>query len=399
MKLIEDFYLTIWDNNFNILGVIDTIESLEITKNLSTAGTLTLDLPLTPEHINLLKVGNLITASNNVRKGYVLEPYIIRYRELSVSKTGIQHLCIHANSLFIWFNQRILTQNYNLTNTVSNIVETLITNECISPQNQERIIPNLSVVAVSDINASTTFLPQNQYSSLSGAITSLLKNSYIGIQVLMNPSQHIYVTELFQGKNYSLGNPQGNSPIILGNELDNMNGESFSHGYGNFHNVAYVYGDVSGFENDSIHTDEGKQYVMQESESKNELEIIGETASSGLNRFEIGVDGSSPTINGKSFQLTSSNYRNIMKAVGEQTLLNSQITKNFAGKLNIHTDLQYRENFNVGDTITCLNKLWGIQENLVITSVTEEISVNGIELRLSFGYPLPTLLEKINLDY
>lgn len=378
MNLLEEFYITIWDNNFNILGVIDTIETLEIKKCLSKAGTFTLTVPLTLESVSLLKVGNLITASNNIRPGYTLEPYVITYKQLSINSKGVEQLEIQGKSLFIWFNQRVLTQNYNMTDTIPNIIKTILMNECINPRNPNRIIPNLNFTTLTEITNKTTFLPQSQYSTVSSSITSILQSQYIGIQILMSPYQNAYIIELFVGKDYSLGNTEGNTPIIFSSDLNNIMGESFTHSIVNFSNVAYVYGTV---------------------DNKAELIITGDTETKGLNRVEIGVDGSDPTLNGEQFNLTSSNYQAIMTAAGEQTLANSEITRNFAGKLNMHTDLKYRLNFNVGDTISCINKEWSLNEDLIITEVTEQFSVQGNQITLSFGYPLPTLLEKINLDY
>lgn len=382
MNLLEDFYITIWNTNFNVLGIIDNIETLEITKYLSKAGTFQLTVPVTASTINLLKVGNLITkATTNVleKANYILEPYVITYRQIKVNNKGVESLEIQGKSLFIWLTQRVLTQNYNITDSISNIVCKLLNNECINPTNEERIIPNLQL-ETNNINLSTTFCPQTEYSSLSSTITTLLSQFYIGIEILMSPSDKIYIVRLFQGKDLGLGNKEGNTPIIFSSNLNNIMGETFTHTNVNFNNVAYVYG------------------TLQKNNTE-ELVIVGDTTATGLNRFEVGVSGDNPTINGEELNLTSSNYQKIMTAVGEQYLATSEITKNFAGKLNMHTDLKYKKNFCVGDKISCINKDWDLNENLVITAVTETWSVQGQQISLTFGYPLPTLLEKINQEF
>lgn len=382
MNLLEDFYITIWDTDFNVLGIIDTIETLEITKYLSKAGTFELTVPVRANTIGLLKVGNLITnATNNPLESanYKLEPYVITYRQIKVNSKGVESLEIQGKSLFTWFNQRILTQNYNITESISNIIYEVLNNECINPTNADRAIPNLQLSNV-DIDLNTTFCPQSEYSNLSSSLTTLLSQFYIGIEVLMYPSDKKYIVRLFQGKDLSLGNNQGNTPIIFSSDLNNIMGETFTHTNVNFNNVAYVYGTL-------------------EKGNTAELVLVGDTSSTGLERFEVGVSGSDPTINGDELELTKANYQTIMTAVGEQYLANSEVTKNFAGKLNMHTDLEYKKNFYVGDKISCINKDWDLNENLVITAVTETWSVQGQQISLTFGYPLPTILEKINQQF
>ena len=230
--------------NFNVLGIIDTIETLEITKYLSKAGTFELTVPVTTNTINLLKVGNLITkATTNVleKVNYILEPYVITYRQIKVNNKGVESLEIQGKSLFIWLKQRILTQNYNITNLgTNNIVAKLLNNECINPSNAARAIPNLQL-GEGEININTTFSPQTEYSSLSSALTTLLSQFYIGIEILMCPNDKTYIIKLFQGRNLSLGNSESNIPIIFSSNLNNIMGETFTHTNVNFNNVAFMY--------------------------------------------------------------------------------------------------------------------------------------------------------------
>lgn len=382
MNLLEDFYITIWDKNFNVLGIIDTIETLEMTKYLSKAGTFELTVPVTTDTIKLLKVGNLITKStNNILESsnYLLEPYIITYKQIKINNKGVEGLEIQGKSLFTWFNQRVLTQNYNITDSISNIVYKLLNTECINPSNRNRIIPNLYLENI-DINLNTTFCPQSEYSTLSSALTTLLSQFYIGLEILMSPNDKTYIVKLFQGKNLYLENNENNTPIIFSSNLNNIMGESFTHTNVNFNNVAYVYGTLEG-------------------NNTPKLVVIGNNMAIGLNRFEIGICGDDPIINGAELNLTSDNYQHILTAVGEQYLATSEITKNFAGKLNMNADIKYKKNFYVGDKISCINKNWDLNENLVITAVTENWSVQGQQISLTFGYPLPTILEKINKQY
>lgn len=377
MNLLEEFYITIWDTNFNVLGIIDTIETLEIVKNLNKTGTFTLTVPLTNEYIKLLKIGNLITKdiSNNL-----LEPYIITYKQISINNNGVETLEIQGKSLLYWLKSRVITKAYNTTDTIENILNALVNAECIDPIDSNRIIPNIILGINKNYTDKTTFITQSQYTELLSTLTSIAQLNYYGMQILMNPTEKKYIFDIYRGKDLTLDNTDGNNPLIFSSNLNNIMSETFTHSTVNLQTTAYVYGTLS------------------DSKNTPELVIIGEDIK-GLGRVEVGISGSDPTINGEQFNLTESNYNQIMTAVGEQTLANAEITKSFDGKLNMHAGLKYKLDFNVGDKISCINKSWDLNESLFITSVTEQYSVQGQQISLGFGIPLPTILDKINSIY
>lgn len=380
MNLLEEFYITIWDAEFNIQGIIDTIETLEIVKNLNKTGTFTLTVPLTSEYIKLLKIGNLITKSSESIKSNLLEPYIITYKQISINSDGVETLEIQGKSLLYWLKSRVITKSYNTTDTIENILNTLVNAECINPIDPHRIIPNLSINPTNNYTDKTTFITQSQYTELLSTLTSIAQLNYYGIQILMNPQESQYIFEVYKGKDRTLDNSEDNNVLIFSSNLNNIMSETFTHSIVNLQTTAYVYGTLS------------------DSKNTPELVIVGEEAT-GLDRIEVGVSGSDPTINGEQFNLTESNYKQIMTAVGEQTLANAEITKSFDGKLNMHAGLKYKLDFNVGDKISCINNSWDLNESLFITSVTEQYSTQGQQISLGFGIPLPTILEKINSIY
>lgn len=379
MNLLEEFYITIWDTNFNVLGIIDTIETLEIVKNLNKTGTFTLTVPLTSVYINLLKIGNLITKSSNDNEN-ILEPYIITYKQISINNNGVETLEIQGKSLLYWLKSRVITKAYNTTDTIENILNTLVNAECINPINSNRIIPNIILGINKNYTDKTTFITQSQYTELLSTLTSIAQLNYYGMQILMNPIEKEYIFDIYRGKDLTLDNTYGNNPLIFSSNLNNIMSETFTHSTVNLQTTAYVYGTLS------------------DSKNTPELVIVGEDIK-GLARIEVGVSGSDPTINGEQFNLTESNYNQIMTAVGEQTLANAEITKSFDGKLNMHAGLKYKLDFNVGDKISCINNAWDLNESLFITSVTEQYSVQGQQISLGFGIPLPTILDKINSIY
>ena len=70
-------------------------------------------------------------------------------------------------------------------------------------------------------------------------------------------------------------------------------------------------------------------------------------------------------------------------------------TLSFASKINTHANLKYREDYDLGDRVTCVNKRWGIKINVRITEVMETYQQNIEEIDITFGESLPALLTQI----
>lgn len=381
MELLKDFYITIFDKEFNIKGIIDNIETLEIVKYLNKVGTFQLTLPLTTDHIELLQIGNIITKKNSNSNNDLLEGWVITMRQIKINSNGVESLQVQGSNLITWLSQRILTKQYNITDTISSIMEQMIITECIEPQNFNRKINNLIIDNTTTSAAKTTYITQSQYSSLTSALNTVASAAYIGFEILIDSIEKRYVVKIYNGIDRSQNNRFGNIPVIFSSNLNNIMSESYIHTNVNFNNTCYVYAQLE-----------------ENNKNENKLIVVGDE-NAGLERFETSISGSDPTLNGAEIQLTKENYKTIMSAVGEQSLALAAITKNFTGQLNLESNLQYKKDFDLGDTVTCYNLDWGIYENNIITSVTEQWSVNGLSLKLGFGYPLPTLLEKINKEF
>lgn len=374
LKLIN-FIITVWDININPVAIIDEIIALEWTVNLNKVGTFTLQVPLNSNNIAAFQIGNLIT-KNHYDNKYNKEAYIINYRQITINKDGVETLEIQGQSLLSWLGQRVLTENYNLDDTVENIARTLINNEVINPTDKARCIPNLKLGDKLGYEDKTTFFPNSQYPNLLTSLTSLFTQCYYGMQILMDTQNKQFIFSLYKGKQRNVGNSL-NAPVIFSSEMNTIMSEQYTHTQVNFKNVAYVFAQLSNGKNENI--------------------IVG--TEEGLHRFETGVNAGNPTLNGKQFTLTENNYKTLMTVAGQQSLAQSAITHNLTGKLNMDCELTYKENFDVGDLITIANKSWGLYEDLVVVAVSEQYSVQGIQLQLTFGYPLPTILELINKQY
>ena len=67
----------------------------------------------------------------------------------------------------------------------------------------------------------------------------------------------------------------------------------------------------------------------------------------------------------------------------------------FSSTINTRANLKYREDYDLGDRVTCVNKRWGIKINVRITEVAETYQQNMEEIDITFGESLPALITQI----
>ena len=70
-------------------------------------------------------------------------------------------------------------------------------------------------------------------------------------------------------------------------------------------------------------------------------------------------------------------------------------TINFTSVISTNSNLKFKEDFDLGDRITCKETKWGIQIDARITEVEETYQKGAEEIEATFGDSLPTLADQI----
>lgn len=383
---LKEFFLTIWDSGFNVLGIADNIISLQWTKEFNSVGKFTLTIPVTKEYLELFQLGNLVTKNTFNKEGDLLEPYVVNYVNLTIDSEGNETLEVQGSSLLSWLSQRVISNVSKdvLEGRVFDILKELITLQCIAPESEERIIPNLIVGENNNLEDKTTYAI-TKYSSLLSSLSSICQAKYYGIEILMDPKIKKYIVNIYKGEDKSLGG--SDSPIIFSENMNNVLSDGYTESFANYKNTAYVYGTI---DNEKDSKEKNEELTVQYP--------IG-ISFSGIERYETAINCSNPDINGKKINLTTSNFSAVALALGYENLSLNQEVKSFTGSLNVSSNLVYQKDFIVGDIVSCINKDWNLNINSLIVSVSEEYSVNGLNISMTFGYPLPSIIKKINNIY
>ncbi len=371
--------LYVFDRELNLIGIIDAFTSLQWNRRYLKCGDFELQCDLTRNNLNLLAKGNIIWKQGDTEAGY------INYRNLKQDTEGKEVLDVKGNFLTGYLKQRIVWGIINMNDTVENIMRALVNQNCINPADSSRIIPNLILGDLKSLTFSTSYI-QDKYANLNDEIEALSTLSNLGHRVNFDVVNKKLIFEVYAGIDRSV-NQTDRSPCIFSKEFENVLEQEYTDSNDNLKNVELVNGtytpDSSG---DSTAV------------PVNQSVTIGNT--SGLDRYETFLDSgdisaSGKDENGNDITISEQDALNMLTDKGNTDIVQYQEVQTFDSKINVNSNLVYKQDFDLGDIVTCTSKKWGITLDARITEIGEVYEEQGPQVNITFGNNVPTLIDKI----
>lgn len=364
--------LYIYDAEPALLGVIDQITSLIWARRYWSVGDFKLLAPLTELNIKLLQKGNLIMKKGDRAAGE------IEYIKFKKNIKGMEEIEAQGKFTTAWLGRRIMTEQIITTDTSQNIVNRIVAENIISPKLQARKIPLLELEAnPPDLESGMINFTSEPFVTCQLAAENTAKAAKLGFEIQTDIRQKKHIFRVYKGRDLT-ADQRANHPCIFAQEFDNIRTQEFENSVENLRNVCYVGG--------------------EEVNNSREVVLIGTT--SGLDRKEVFIDASDITqtyvVNEVKKTMSLEEYLAMLSARGESELEQYAEVLSFSSQINPRGSLKYKEDFDVGDRVTCLNKRWGVKINARITEIVETYQQNGSDIEVTFGESLPTLFDKIN---
>lgn len=120
-------------------------------------------------------------------------------------------------------------------------------------------------------------------------------------------------------------------------------------------------------------------------------EVFG--TATGYERYETFVKPSGIEKDEEGNDNSEAVQRTLMLQQGEQKL--TPMTLCFTCRVDPEGNLKYRENYDLGDIVTCAVKRWGVSLDARITEIKEIYTVSGLGLEITFGTGLLTVGKNI----
>jgi len=369
-------YVEIRDENTDLLGIIDTAQSIIWHSVYFGVGNFEIYVAAHQETVELLQAGRYVTRIDNDEVGII--------ESLQIFDDPTSGTMITASGRFAkaMLDRRLI---YNLSGTVNtptilrgNVeteVRRVVAENAIScPFDSRRNIPVLELgelagfayVIVDDSGTATQ--KQVSYENLLEYTDSLLKEYGLASKVILDADAKKLQYVIFEGTDRSIDNADCEIPITFSKEFDNLTESSYYFNESVSKNVALIGGAGEGLE---------RFYSL----------LAGNQA--GLERRELWVDASSVNRTYKDEKEEEQTYdddvyRSMLDATGRQTLTEHQAEETLQGKVDVvNSGHIFNVDFALGDIVTMQNNAIGRYVNERLRDVLEVQDGDGYKIEVN----------------
>ena len=379
--------LRVYDQDLTPLGIVDEVTSLLWTPTYwdeGTVGDIKLLVPMTQNNKNLLVKGNIIVKHDGTpdftdTAGTWRRATQIKYRHITKDVEGAEQIEIQGCFLKKWLSKRIILNQIVTTATEQEKINRIVKENHGSQAAVKRQLPRFVFLAQDDLGGTSTDYANEYFIDAGKEIYNRALAGKLGYDILVNENTKQYGWYLYKGKDLTSTNNDGNTPSIFSRDFDNVNEQEYTESEEGYKNVVYVTG------------------AADDSEVTPVVEV--DQGGSGLDRDEVYKDCSSIarkyTENEVEIIIPPAEYNKLLAAAGESTLEEYGETVSFTATINISSNLKYKQDFDLGDRVTCIEKNWGIRIDVRITAVCETYQNGTKEIEATLGDSLPTLIQQI----
>ena len=378
--------LRVFDETVEPLGLIDEMASLLWHVKYFDVGTFNLLAPITDNNKRLLTEGNIIVKHDGKREmtdaagGIWRRAAQITYVHITKDENGLEQIEAQGYMLSRWLNKRCISPQIVTTATNQSLINTMVKNNCGSSAGTKRRFPRFIMLAQETIAGSAVEYANEVYAKLGQEVKARAQAGKLGYDILINERSRQYGFYLYKGKDLTAKNSEGNTPCIFSRDFDNVNEQEYTASIENCGNFIYIQGAAD---------DSGSQPVTT---------VDGEGAS-GLELTEVFCDATDIARKYQSGEtevtIPLNTYLQMLKTRAAAELENYGKIINFVSTINTNSNLKFKQDFDLGDRITCKETKWGIQIDARITEVTETYQKGAEEIEATFGDSLPTLVDQI----
>lgn len=362
--------LYVLDRNFKKLGVIDSYECLVWKRNYYKPGTFSMQIIPNFEQFELLKKGNILLKTDNTK-----EAMYIDHRELEENEEGIEVLVVSGYSLTQWTDRRITLYKELEKDNAETVMRSYVNRHCINPSEANRKFPSLIQGSNNKIGPVIDYL--SHYKQLLEELKAIATTNELGYKIDLDLENKKYIFEVYQGIDRT-DNQDINSKAIFSTEFENVSNQKYIDSDNNYRNMVLVAG---------------------AGEDVNRKTLTIGTSNSGLDRYELFVDArdiSDTQQQGDSeVNIPTGEYNKLLETRGKEKLNECTKIETFDCTLNNVNNLKYREDFDLGDKVSIINKKWELMLHERIVSIEETYDIEGLNIQIEIGNNMPTLIDKI----
>lgn len=339
--------ITIIDNKFNKLGVVDEYESFMFTKKYHGIGSFEFHLHSTNNNAEYLQKENIIFTTED-------KAFIILYRQANTVDDTLVVKGLELKSYFSrWLTEPPRGQSHFKMTDRTGFIMTLLTGEAL-----DRLGLPMFSVNLAGLGKEITY--QSRYKNLAEELEKMSIYGGVGWDVRLDIKNKEFIIHLYEGVNRTSSQTE-NAPAIFSVEYDNVSNQELIESRMDYANVAIVAGQGEGVER----------------------EIVRVGTNLGLQTYETFVDA-------RDIKISSE-----LPARGQEKLMGMQEIITFDSEVIADSNLVYEVDYNLGDLVTNESKDWDITIDRRITGITEIYEKDGFRLKIEFGQGLPGVMDML----
>lgn len=436
-------YVEIRSATLELIGLLDTAKSIIWETQYFGAGAFEVYAAATPQAVGLLQCGNFVTRVDNDGIGIIEAVQIVVSAQdgRMITASGRLAKSILDRRLITYVNGDASAATIFSGNVEERARGLVQDNAVACYRDKARKIPyterNISIIqlgALAGLTATTESRQVNCDNLLTYTDEFLQQYGY-GAKMVLSGGKLAYT--VYSGKDRSIGNAEGNNPVIFAEDFDNLIGSNYSFDETAKKTTAIVGGAGEGAEraftecNAAVSGLARREAFIDTSLAKEVYEdaFVGDgaevsvkddegnfigTGIRGTQTFKLShaatelvsatVDGTETkcTLNAGAGTITfataplanteiivqytdMNEYRQQLQSEGEQQLAQMVATENFAGSIDLlNSSFEYGTDFEIGDIVTVQDNGLGKYINVRIVAVPEVQDDDGYTINIEF---------------
>ena len=328
-----EFYIL--DKSRQLVGVMDYFKSAIWTPRYYDVGDFELYISASNEVLEMMQEDFYVTRLDDDMA------CIIETVQLNTDAEEGSYVTVTGRCAKSILSRRIVWSQTILSGTVEDCIRQLITENVISPADENRKIDNF--ILGEHKGFTETMSMQVTGDNLLETITKICQTYEYGFNVTISSGNFIF--DLYKGADRS-ANQSENPRVLFSPDLDNMISVNYHRTKTNFKNVALVAGEGEGLDRKTT--------------------SVGEAT--GLDRYEMYVDARDISTN--NGEIDDATYISMLAAKGDESLAENVITTSFAGEVEPSVNYTYKVDYHLGDKVQIKNE-YGITASPRIIEMIE----------------------------
>lgn len=311
------------DDTSTVSGIIEKFESVIWNMQFFSGNDFQLIVPLSSGSLDLLAPDKYLVRDVDVGSGEYHNVMMIEDRKITFDAEKGWMLTVSGGGLKKIVGRRVIWDQMNFEQeNVEDAIRQVITDNIISPDDSDREIDDF--ILDTAVGFTDTFDAQVFSENIAEWLETVCSTYGYGWDVYIKNGKYVFT--LIEGSDRSYGQ-NVLPPVVFSPEFDNLASAEYTYKKSEYHNVGLIGGEG-----------EGATKVVTS---------VG--SSSGLERYEVYIDGSDVSSNGEI--ITMETYVSMLQTYGSEQLTEASFTEEFSGEIIQNGMYVYGVDFFLGDKV------------------------------------------------